>query len=283
MPSINRITCRSILAVCAALTATALPVAPAEAKATTRPDLERYFDAAGTSGTMVVRATGEGRPTTVIVGGRRAARRYLPSSTFKIPNSLLAIDRGVASGPEHPYPGPNPNYDVDGAPLLPTACESDLTLQTAFGMSCIPIYQRIARELGTPAYRRAVRAMRYGNREVDGAPLDEFWLRGPFAISAVEQVRFLERLRRGALPVSRTAIADVREMMVLERHGGTTLRGKTGYVFTTSPRVGWWVGSVERDGRSWTFALNLDITAPEHFAARTSIGRAILRELGALD
>ncbi len=190
------------------------------------------------------------RPKTVVVGGRRAARRYLPSSTFKIPNSLLAIDRGVASGPDQPYPGPNPNYEVDGAPLLPAACEGDLTLQTAFSNSCIPIYQRIAREIGAPAYRRALRAMRYGNHDIDGAPSTSSGCEAPFAISALEQVRFLERLRRGALPVSRKAIADVREMMVLERNGATTLRGKTGYVFSTTPRLGWWVGSVERRARA---------------------------------
>ena len=32
----------------------------------------------------------------------------------------------------------------------------------------------------------------------------------------------------------------------------------------------------------WTFALNLDITRPEHAGARAPIGQAILGELGAL-
>jgi len=255
------------------------PAAPA--RTIQRPDLLRYFTDAGTTGTMVVRHAGR-RPRTVVVGARRSHTRFLPSSTFKIPNSLLAIDRGVASGPSQPYPGPNPNFLVDGKPFLPAACEGDLTLATAFGFSCIPIYQRIARQLGRAVYARAVRAMDYGNRRVDGAALDSFWLEGPFAISAHEQVSFLERLRRGALPVSRRAMRDVRSMMVLERAGGVVLRGKTGYVFSTSPNVGWWVGWVASGSESWTFALNLDITRPEHAAARIAIGRAILGELGAL-
>ena len=264
----------------AALILIAFPAA-AGARAHERPDLERHFAAAGTTGTMVVRRSGP-RPRTVVVGARRSWQRFLPSSTFKIPNSLLAIDSGVASGAGQPYPGPNPNYYVGGKPLLPAACEGDLTLATAFANSCIPIYQAIARRIGRPAYRRAVRAMRYGNRDVDGAPLDSFWLEGPFAISAREQVRFLERMRRGALPVSRRALREVREMMVLERTRDYVLRGKTGYVFTTDPEVGWWVGSVQRRQRTWTFALNLDITRPEHFGARMSVARAILAELGAL-
>jgi beta-lactamase class D len=259
----------------------AVVVAPAApARTVERPDLLRHFIEAGTTGTMVVRHAGT-RPWTVVVGARRSRTRFLPSSTFKIPNSLLAIDRGVASGSDHPYPAPNPNLLVDGKPFLPVACEGDLTLATAFGFSCVPIYQRIARQLGRAVYAHAVRAMDYGNRRVHGAPLDSFWLEGRFAISAREQVRFLERLRRGALPVSQRAMRDVRRMMVLERAGDVVLRGKTGYVFTTSPHVGWWVGWVASRGGSWTFALNLDITRTEHAAARVTIGRAILGELGA--
>jgi len=268
-----------LIALMAAFAAFASPTA-ASAETHQRPDLLRHFRAAGTTGTMVVHRAGP-RPETVVAGARRSRARFLPSSTFKIPNSLLAIDRGVASGAAQPYPGPNPNHLVDGQPFLPATCEGDLTLATAFASSCIPIYQRIARQLGRETYRRGLRAMHYGNREIDGAPLDGFWLQGPFAISAQEQVRFLERLRRGDLPVSRHALREVREMMVVERNGATVLRGKTGYVFTTAPQVGWWVGWVARGRDTWTFALNLDITRPEHPAARISIGHAILEELGA--
>jgi beta-lactamase class D len=274
--------CRLLAAIAFLASMAVAVIAPtASARTIQRPDLLRYFTDAGTTGTMVVRQAGR-QPRTVVVGAPRSHTRYLPSSTFKIPNSLLAIERGVASGPSQPYPGPNPNFLVGGKPFLPADCEGDLTLATAFQFSCIPIYQRIARQLGRATYARAVRAMDYGNRRVDGAPLDRFWLEGPFAISAHEQVRFLERLRRGALPVSRRAIRDVHSMMVLESDAGAVLRGKTGYVFSTSPNVGWWVGWVASGAESWAFALNLDITRTEHAAARVAIGRAILGELGAL-
>ncbi|MBE2314392.1 class D beta-lactamase [Solirubrobacter sp. CPCC 204708] len=243
-------------------------------------DLERHFREAGTTGTMVVERSGP-QPRTWIVGGARSAQRFIPSSTFKIPNALLAVDLRVASGADQPYPGPNPNFEVDGAPFLPAACEGDLTLATALMNSCIPIFQRIARRIGLPAYRRAVDRFHYGNEDLRGAVEDRFWLDGPLAISAREQVRFLQRLQRESLPVSRHALRDVREMLVLQRDRCATLRGKTGYVFTTAPRVGWWVGWVERGPRTWTFALNLDITRPDHAAARVTIGKAILHELGA--
>jgi beta-lactamase class D len=246
-----------------------------------RRDLEHHFADAGTIGTMVVERSG-GRPRTWVVGTERSARRFIPSSTFKIPNALLAIDRGVASGADQPYPGPNPNVFVDGAPFLPAICEGDLTLATALANSCIPVFQQIARAIGTPAYAQALRRMHYGNRDIAGAAVDRFWLDGPLAISAREQVEFLRRLERGALPVSSRALREVADMLVLERDRCAVLHGKTGYVFTTTPRVGWWVGWVERGSRTWTFALNLDITRPEHAAARLAIGRSILTELGAL-
>lgn len=262
---------------------TLAPVSAADAGVERRPDLARHFAAAGTAGTMVVEERdGATRRDTVVVGDRRSRTRFLPSSTFKIANALIAIDRGVASGAEHPYPGPNPNYVLDGAPLLPATCEGDLTLATAFASSCIPIFQQVARQLGVDAYRTAVHALKYGNRRVEGAALDRFWLEGPFGISAHEQVDFLDALRARRLPVSARAMREVRRMLVVEQRDGTVLRAKTGYVFTTAPRVGWWVGWVQRGTRTWTFALNLDLTRPEHFAARAQVGRAILADLGAL-
>ena len=276
----------SIRSFLAAFAATLLLLTPTAAGADTvlRPDLQSQFQAVGTAGTMVVERSGGGqRPRTWVVDGHRAARRYLPSSTFKIPNALLAIDRNVASGADQPYPGPNPNFVVDGLPFLPTTCEGDLTLTTALTSSCIPIFQRIARRIGLRTFTHELATFDYGNHDMAGAQVDRFWLDGPLAISANEQVEFLRRLERGRLPVSRKALRDVRDMLILERNQCTVLRGKTGYVFTTAPRVGWWVGWVQRGLTTWTFALNLDITKPEHAAARVPIGRAILTQLGAFD
>jgi len=164
---------------------------------------------------------------------------------------------------------------------LSVTCEGDLALRSAFRNSCIPIYQQIARQVGAEAYRAAVRTLRYGNRHVSTAPVDAFWLQGAFAISAREQVDFLERLRRGDLPVSRHAMSEVRSMMVVDDNAGFTLRAKTGYVFSTTPARGWWVGWVQRPGSVSTFALNLDITTSAHAAARVEIGTRILTALNA--
>lgn len=47
-------------------------------------------------------------------------------------------------------------------------------------------------------------------------------------------------------------------------------------------RTGWLVGYLERDANLYFFAMNLEIREPGDAAARTSITRAILEELGLL-
>ncbi len=55
-------------------------------------------------------------------------------------------------------------------------------------------------------------AVGYGNGNISGG-IDEFWLTGDLRISPREQVDFLVRLYRGALPFSPTTMAMVKEMM----------------------------------------------------------------------
>jgi len=97
---------RLVLLATAVATLISAPGAPAAVHE--RSDLEAYFAAAATTGTMVVREDGP-RPQTTVIGADRSRQRYLPSSTFNIPNALLAIDRGVVSGAGQPFPGPNEN------------------------------------------------------------------------------------------------------------------------------------------------------------------------------
>ena len=245
-----------------------------------RPDLERFFDEAGTDGTMVVHEL-EGGQTTV-VGGSRSTTRYLPSSTFKIPNSLVALETGVVSGPDQVFKGPWEAFLVDGKPFLPEVCNGDITFEAAFRNSCINVYQEVAREIGARTYRRFLRELDYGNRTFGSAPVDLFWLEGRFAISAQEQIAFLKDLQGGELPLSARTMTAVKRMMVAEVTPDYVIRAKTGYVFSTQPAVGWWVGWVETGTATTLFALNLDITAPDHAAARKTIAKAILKELGVL-
>jgi beta-lactamase class D len=108
-----------------------------------------------------------------------------------------------------------------------------------------------------------------------------FWLDGPLKISAYEQTVFLDRLVRDALPVPKATMAAVRA--ILRQEGSAELYAKTGWgVPPDGGDIGWWVGWVNKDGKLYTFALNLDIPDDKTGARRVPLGKASLQALGLL-
>src|SRR5215470_3324339 len=65
----------------------------AGAVAEERGDLRQLFEVQGVAGAFALYEPFSDR--TVTVDGERAARRYVPASTFKIANSLIALEAGV--------------------------------------------------------------------------------------------------------------------------------------------------------------------------------------------
>lgn len=102
----------------------------------------------------------------------------------------------------------------------------------------------------------------YGNRRASGS-VDRYASNGSLRISARDQVLFLRRLADGELPFSAGAQSTVRAAIVDPGASGANavLRGKAGALPSGAPgAVGWHVGWVERDGRRWFFAINVDVT-----------------------
>lgn len=236
-------------------------------------ELGGAFKAAGATGTFVLYDLDA--DTYAVFDRERAQTRYIPASTFKIANSLIGLQVGAVANVDEVLP-------YGGAPQPFKDWEQDLPLREAIRVSSVPIYQELARRIGRPRMQTWVERLGYGNREI-GSVVDRFWLDGPLRISAVEQVRFLAKLVRGELPVRDDVVAAVREITLLERTDAYALHGKTGWVFSTEPDVGWWVGWVERDGRYYAFALNIDMPDPERdIGKRVEIGRRCLQVLGLL-
>jgi beta-lactamase class D len=129
--------------------------------------------------------------------------------------------------------------------------------------------------------RAGVKKLGYGNMEI-GDVVDRFWLDGPLAISAVEQTEFLGRLVGGKLPVTPDAARAVKEITLLEKTESYALHGKTGWHVDAKQQIGWWVGWVERDGKFYPFALNIDMAGEEDAVKRIPIGRDCLKALDKL-
>jgi beta-lactamase class D len=244
----------------------------ADTRIVERPDWQRFFQAAGVVGTMVLQK--DGASDILVYDAKRAARPYLPASTFKILNACIGLETRAVSGPDAIFP-------YDGKPRRMPAWNTDLTLAQAFAVSCVPVFQEIARRIGFDRMAWYVAASGYGNADISGG-IDRFWLDGGLRISALGQVDFLSRLDHHHLPFSAATIEAVRDMMIVEKGLGYTMRAKTGWASSVSPGIGWYVGMVSRDDATWYFALNSDIGKPDQVKARQSIVRAILLEEGIL-
>jgi beta-lactamase class D len=186
----------------------------------------------------------------------RAQQRFIPASTYKIPNSLIALETGVAEDAEHLIPW-HPALKPETGFWSPD-WSKDQTLRSAIRGSVYWYYQALARDIGTDRMQSYVDLFDYGNRDTSGG-IDTFWLDGSLKISADEQVRFLEKMYNGKLGISSTSTQILKDILLLENTDSYRLSGKTGTVDLTPTReLAWLVGFIEREGDVWFYALNMD-------------------------
>lgn len=233
-----------------------------------RDDLSGIFRQHGAVGTFVLYDVTADQLT--LVNGKRAATRFVPASTFKIANSLIALEAGAVKDENEVIP-------YGGKPQRIKAWERDMPMREAIVASNVPVYQELARRVGLDRYAEWLERLNYGNRQT-GSGVETFWLNGPLEISAIEQVRFLAQLAQGKIEASPRHLALVRDLLLLESGEGAKLYGKTGW----QPPIGWWVGWVEKEGKVFAFALNMDLTDMADAPKRITIGKALLAELGVL-
>ena len=234
--------------------------------------IDALFAGEGVTGTFIVHDVAADIYT--VHDRQRAETRFIPASTFKIPNSLIGLDTGVVADVDTVLP-------YGGGKTARPEWAHDMSLRAAIKISNVPVYQAMARRIGVERMRDNVRKLGYGNGDI-GAQVDDFWLKGPLQISALEQTDFLRRLAQDRLPFSKAAMAAVRD--ITRQEGAADLHAKTGW--GGGPRkdidIGWWVGWVIKDGKLYTFALNIDIPDDATGAKRVPLGKAALQALGLL-
>jgi len=235
--------------------------------------LAKLFAGKGVEGTMVLSSLKSGR--TIVHNDKRASRRFPAASTFKILNTLIALEEKVATGKDHLIRWDGRRHDFPD-------WNRDQTLESAFRASCVWYYQELARRIGAEKYRRYLGQTGYGKlRE----PFDTttFWLDGSLDISASEQADFLRKLYLKDLPFSDSSYATLREIMVAEKTPEFTIYGKTGWAASANPQIGWYVGSIEMPDEVWFFALNIDIHDPKELPFRQLLIREALRIKNIID
>lgn len=232
-------------------------------------DLEEIFAEHNVTGTFVLEDIQ--KQQLILVNGTRATKRMYPASTFKIANSLFALEAGAVADENEIIP-------FGGKPQPVDAWEKDMSMRDAIKVSNVPVYQELARRIGRERYSEYFEKLSYGNGKI-GADIEHFWLRGPLKISAIEQVRFLSNLAKQELPFSPQSQLIVRDIMRLETKGNATLFGKTGWTTAPDPDIGWFVGWVEKDEFIYPFAMNIDISSRADADKRVEIALQFLSRL----
>lgn len=245
------------------------PVFSQTSKIVSHSDWGEIFEKASVKGTIVFKFMDEDQLH--VFNETRAQDRKLPASTFKVIHSLIAYETGVVTRANH-------LFKWDGKPQWLKAWEKDLTFKEAIKVSAVPVYKRVARSIGSKQMGNWLKRLNYGNKSIEGG-IDQFWLSGGLRISAIEQVRFLEKLYKGELDASQEGQAFVRDLMPLSKHKCFETRDKTGLAFRKgSPHIGWWIGWAKASQKIIFFALNIDITDKKQYGLRQSIVISLLEQ-----
>ena len=180
-----------------------------------------------------------------------AKRGNLPASTFKITNSIIALEIGTVEND-------STLLKWNGETRRLKNWEQDLIFRDAFHFSCVPCYQKVARGIGEKKMNEFLEKLEYGNMKVDSTNVDLFWLEGASRISQFQQIDFLMRLYQSELPISKRTETIIKRMMVIEDLENYKISGKTGWSIRNGNNNGWFVGYIEYETRTYFFATNVE-------------------------
>ena len=202
----------------------------------------------------------------------RANQSFLPASTFKIMNSLVALETGAIKDEKE-------MIEWDGTDRGWENWNRDQNMLYAFRNSTVWFYQEMARRIGEEKMQYWINACDYGNKNISGG-IDLFWLQGEIRISAMEQIEFLQKLYENDLPFNIRNQLLVKEIMLADSSASYRLYAKTGWAARVSPQIGWYVGFVETASDVWLFAHNMTIEENQQTAFRNEITYEILKAQG---
>jgi beta-lactamase class D len=169
---------------------------------------------------------------------KRCLERFSPASTFKIFNSLAALESATALDETLVIKWDSVNrWNADW--------NRDMNMREAFKVSNVGYYQELARRIGPDYMQHYLDTANYGNKSIGGG-IDQFWLNDSLQISADEQVGFLKRLYFAELPMSERSQRIVKSMMLQEEDSTYRLFYKTGWAKLPAKQVLWVVGFVEK-------------------------------------
>ncbi len=240
-------------------------------------DYQKFFDSLGVKGSTTIYDYKNKK--WIFTDKQDAEAATLPASTFKIPNSLFALE----------YKAVHDQNEVikwDGEPKLHlgkvvNAWNEDTDLRNAYKNSTVWFYAEVAKRVGRKTYKKILKKMGYGNGNLSEKGID-FWNYGEFTITPKNQIEFLVKLYEDKVPFSKPTIDKVRELMISEETETHIYRDKTGWTRKNGIDIGWWIGYVETKDNVFFFATRLlkdEIeNNPNFLKGRKQITKLILYE-----
>ncbi len=231
-------------------------------------EIEKIFKNKEVEGTMVIESLNQNK--SYIYNKQRAETFLSPASSFKIPNTLIALNEGIVTKDSViVWDKKIREYEF---------WNKDQTLLTAFKSSCVWCYQEFASKIGVEKYKKYLKELNYGNKVV-GNDVKNFWLDESLKINAFEQINFLKKLHKNNLPFKQNDIDALKNIMIDEKTSNYTIRSKTGW----EGRYGWYVGYVETKDDVWFFAMNIDTKSKDDLPKRKTITLETLRLKGIIN
>ncbi|MFT5570924.1 MAG: beta-lactamase class D [Cyclobacteriaceae bacterium] len=207
----------------------------------------------------------------------------LPASTFKIVNTLIALETETIKDENEVIPWID-DYDTLKYGHRPNTYHS-MSIQEAYKLSAGWAYVELAKQIGKDRYGSILSQIGYGNADLSIEDPD-FWNFGDFGVSPVNQIEILVGIYEETLPFSKRSFDILKEMMVAERTDDYVIRAKTGWTTDGGKDTGWWVGYIERSDNVYFFTTRLikDVheTNPNFARCRKEITKRICKEIGIL-
>ncbi len=184
-----------------------------------------------------------------------------PCSSFKITLALMGYDAGILKDEN------TPTWDFqDGYDDWLASWRAPQTPKSWMQCSCVWYSKILSVQLGLENMQNYLNAFEYGNQDMSGGvappgPTNVAWINSSLKISPKEQVKFIQKMVRGKLPISSHALQMTKAILFKEElPGGWKLFGKTGYSGSDIAKDGktlqhsWFVGWIEKDARFFPFA-----------------------------
>lgn len=192
----------------------------------------------------------------------RCKERFSPYSSFKIPASLMAFDKGV-------FKDENQKIKWDGVKRERAEINQDQTPLTFMSYSVKWVTEWIMPQVGKESIDSYLKAFNYGNQDFSGG-LKNAWVSSTLKISAYEQIHFLSHLWNNKLKVSPKATELTKKVMFIKKLGNSELYGKTGtgclegHACMSRPdkMIGWFVGVLKTETNTYVFAANASDLKP---------------------